>query len=182
MSNRVFNRYKDLALKAEVSLGTNESLEWFRKRIRKDKSLQHDAVTSGLRRGTIRPGNMITYQYFPKHETKLKYYDQYPLIIVLESAKGGWYGANIHYLPPTMRAALLTELNYNNKSLSQIARALENNPITAVCLKRYLSKQVKSTPVLVPKDEWEIAIQLPFEKFAKATQQQVWRNSKRGIR
>ena len=181
MSNRVFNRYRELALKSEVSLGTKESLEWFKKRIRKDSSLQFDSVSSGLRRETLRPGKMVTYQYNPKHEKKLKYYDSNPLIIVLDITKTGWFGANLHYLPPTLRAGLLAELNYNNKTLRQIANALERNPATAVCLKRYLGNQVRSTPVTIPVNEWEIAIQLPFEKFAKATQQQVWRNSKRGI-
>ncbi len=58
---------------------------------------------------------------------------------------------------------------------------MENNPITRVCLKRYLVKQVKSPPVTIPKDEWEIAIQLPFESFIKAGQKKVWRDSRLGI-
>ena len=43
MPNTLFNRYRQLAAKAEVTLGTKESLEWFRKRIRKDSNIKnHD--------------------------------------------------------------------------------------------------------------------------------------------
>ena len=35
MPNTLFNRYKDLAARAEITMGTEESMEWFRNRIRK---------------------------------------------------------------------------------------------------------------------------------------------------
>lgn len=178
MTNKLFNRYRDLADKANIKTGTKESIDWFRKRIRKD-TVTFNNVTEGLRSDPVRPGKMMTYRYDPKHEKKLKYYDTNPLIIVLDITKNGWYGANIHYLPPKMRAALFQELEYNNKPLRTIATALENNPVTAVCLKRYLSSQTRSKPRSIPKDEWEIAIMLPFESFKKASLQSVWRNSKR---
>lgn len=178
MSNKVFNRYRDLAKRANVQTGTKESIEWFRKRIRKD-NVSFNSVTEGLRSDPVRPGKMMTYLYDPKHEKKLKYYDTNPLIIVLDVTNNGWYGANVHYLPPAMRAALFTELDYNKRSLATIAKALENNSVTAKCLKRYLSSQTRSKPRSIPKDEWEIAIQLPFENFKKASMEKVWRDSRR---
>ena len=181
MHNTLFNRYRQLAAKAEVTLGTKESLEWFRKRIRKDSNIKnHDRVTKNLRKARPGPGKMMTYVYDPKYKEKLKYYDNYPLIIMLDLAKGGWYGANLHYLPPTMRVELLEAIEYKKIPLGRIAKALESNPITKLCLKRYLAKQVMSPPVNVPKDECEIAIQLPFESFTKASVKEVWRDTKRG--
>lgn len=178
MTNKLFNRYRKLASKANIKTGTEESINWFRKRVRKD-SVTFNSVAEGLRSDPIRPGKMMMYRYEPKHEKKLKYYDTNPLIIVLDITKDGWYGANVHYLPPQMRAELFQELEYRNKSLRTIATALEGNPVTAICLKRYLSSQIRSKPRSVPKEEWEIAVMLPFESFKKASLQSVWRNSKR---
>ena len=178
MPNTLFNRYKELARKAEITLGTKESLDWFRNRVRKDNRIRnHDRVTKNLSAERPAPGKMVTYVYEPKLKDKLKYYDNYPLIIMLDVTKDGWYGANIHYLPPKLRVALLEEIEYNSKSLRQIASALENNPYTKPCLKRYLSKQVRSVPVTIPKEEWEIAIQLPFENFQKLSMKEIWRES-----
>lgn len=182
MPNNLFNRYRELAAKAEISMGSKESIEWFRNRIRKDSRIRnHDRVTKNLKKERPGPGKLMTYAYDPKFKEKLKYYDEYPLIIMLDTNQTGWYGANLHYLPPQLRVTLLEEIDYRKKPLRAIASALENNPITRVCLKRYLVKQVKSPPVTIPKDEWEIAIQLPFESFVKAGQKKVWRDSRLGI-
>lgn len=182
MPNTLFNRYKELAAKAEVTLGTQESLDWFRNRIRKDSRIRnHDKVTKNLKQERPGPGKMMTYVYEPKHKDKLKYYDNYPLIIMLDKTSDGWYGANLHYLPPSLRVALLEELDYNRRSLMQIASALEKNTYTKPCLKRYLTRQLRSIPVTVPKDEWEIAIQLPFENFQKATMKEIWRQSRNKV-
>ena len=78
-----------------------------------------------------------------------------------------------------MRVELLEAIEYKKIALGRIAKALENNPITKLCLKRYLAKQVMSPPVTVPKDEWEIPIQLPIENFTKASVKEVWRDTKR---
>lgn len=180
MPNTLFNRYKDLAAKAEITMGTKESIEWFRNRIRKDRKIRnHDTVATNFKRERPGPGKMMTYMYDPKTKETLKYYDTHPLIIMLDVNTTGWYGANLHYLPPKLRVELLEEINYRRKTLRNIATALENNPITKICLKRYLTKQVRSQPVTIPKDEWEIAIQLPFENFLKAAEATVWRDTRR---
>jgi len=182
MPNTLFNRYKALAAKAEVSLGTKESMDWFRNRIRKDSQIRnHDRVTKNLKKERPGPGKMMTYVYNPKYADKLKYFDRFPLIIMLDTNVNGWYGANLHYLPPTLRVALLEEIEYKKTTLARIAGALERNPITKACLKRYLTKQLVTRPVTIPKNEWEIAIQLPFENFVKASQKEVWRESKRKV-
>lgn len=182
MSNTLFNRYKDLAAKAEVTLGTKESLKWFSQRIRKDSTISnHDKVTKGLKKERPAPGKLMTYMYDPKYKDKLKYYDMHPLIIVLDINSSGWYGANIHYLPPSLRAKLFEELEYNNNTLNRIATMLSKNSYTAPCLKRYLVRQVRSQPVVIPKAEWEIAIQLPFENFQKQSLKTIWRESRTKI-
>lgn len=182
MTNMLFNRYRNLAAKAEVTLGTKESLKWFSQRIRKESRIRNlDNVTQGLKVERPGPGKLMTYLYDPKYKEKLKYYDSHPLIICLEVAPKGWYGANIHYLPPTLRARLFEELDYNANSLNRIATMLSKNSYTAPCLKRYLAKHVMSQPVVIPKEEWEIAIQLPFENFQKQTMKSIWQESRNKI-
>jgi len=181
MPNTLFNRYKELAEKAEVTRGTKESLIWFQNRIRKDSRIRNiERVTDNLKAERPGPGKMMTYVYDPKFKDKLKFYDTHPLIIMLEKTNNGWYGANLHYLPPKLRVALLQEIEYNKRPLRQISTALEKNPLTRPCLKRYLTKQIRSVPVTVPKEEWEIAIQLPFESFVKEANKTVWRISEKG--
>ena len=179
MSNTVFNRYRDLARKAEITLGTRESAEWFANRIRKDKQIKSiDRVTEGRKARIIEPGGMYTYTYDPKTKEKMKFYDSFPLIICLQIVRGGWYGVNFHYLPPSIRARVLWEIGYKKLPMPRVAKALSLDPRTSPAMKRYLFGQVKSTPRQIPRDEWEIAIQLPYENFQKATNKQVWRDSR----
>ena len=179
MPNTLFNRYRTLAQKAEVSLGTKASMDWFRRRIRKDKPIKdHTRVSRDLKTARFELGSLCTYVYDPKTKDKLPFYDMFPLVIVLAPAKGGWYGCNLHYLPPTIRAEILLDIGYKRANLGQIAKRIENNPLTRPALKRYLQGQLQSKPVVIPRDEWEIAIQLPFENFINATQKQVWKDSR----
>ena len=46
------------------------------------------------------------------------------------------------------------------------------------CFKHYLSKNVRSRFAYVPPPEWEIATFLPLANFEKASQRQVYRDSK----
>ena len=45
------------------------------------------------------------------------------------------------------------------------------------CLKRYLNNHVRSRFVTVYPEEWNVAVFLPTERFAKASKQQVYRDS-----
>lgn len=174
--NDIFKRFNDLASKAEVNRGTRESLDWFRKVIRKD-NVSFDKVVKGLKSQRITPGQMFAYTYDPKTKDTLPFYDSYPLIIVMELTQDGWYGANLHYLPPKVRASVLFDLIQNKKPPRQIVKMLESNPLTKSCLKRYLASQLVTKPKFIPVEDWEIAIQLPFEGFMKASNKTVWQNS-----
>lgn len=177
--SKLFNHYREVADKSGAPKNRRESIEWFRNRLRKDKQINDiKKVTEGLRMSAMFPGSMLIYEYDAKFKKKLPYWDRFPLVIYLQNAPGGWYGANLHYLPPRARSALLYELNVGKNSLAKIAKAMEQNPLTKFCLKRYLFANVKSTPVAVPKDEWEIAISLPFENFQKASNREVWKKAR----
>lgn len=180
MDRNLFIRYDKLAREAQIKRGTKESLEWFRQRVRKD-NVKFESVTSSLSTGRLRPGGMFAYQYDPKLKETLPYYDSNPLVIILEFSPNGWYGANLHYLPPTLRVKLMEEVILQKRRPGQVVSMLESNNMTKVCLKRYLANHVTSKPKEIPQEEWDLAIQLPFESFEKAMMKEVWKKSKSKI-
>ena len=54
-------------------------------------------------------GGFYLYQYDPKWKDKLPWYDIYPLVFPFDYA-GGFYGINVHYLPPNARTDLMLRL------------------------------------------------------------------------
>ena len=48
--------------------------------------------------------------YDPKTKDTLPYYDTFPLVVVVGPAEKGFYGLNLHYLPPILRAKMLDAL------------------------------------------------------------------------
>ena len=177
MSSKVFNKFDRLASQSEIKRGTKDAIDWFRKRVRKDLTTFRK-TEDGLTPAKFTKGEMIMYQYDPKHKDSLPVYDQFPLIILLDKTDDGWYGANLHYLPPQLRAQLLKELSHRKANFAKIARSLEKNDLTKRCLKRYLADHVVTKPKSVPKKDWEIAVFLPFEGFVKQSAKTVWRKSK----
>ena len=45
--------------------------------------------------------------------------------------------------------------------------------------KRYLYSKVKSRFLLIPPEEWQIALFLPTQKFVKSQANQIWKDSKK---
>ena len=132
-------------------------------------------------------GNMFFYKYDPKFAKKLPYWDMYPLVFPFEKAKGGFYGLNLHYIPPRERAVLMDELNNyatNNKYDETTRLKLSYDLLKGIgravpCVKRYLGSNVRSNTVRINADEWEIAIFLPVERFQKEKARVVWNDSKK---
>ncbi len=166
---------------------------WFREKVKQaTASAKMRAVTPNqlLRRetdGDIALGKMFFYKYDPKFEKKLPYWDMYPLVFPFERAKGGFYGINLHYLPPRERAVLMDQLNryasnerYDKTTRLELSYGILRRFGRAVpCVKRYLGDHVKSSTVRIDADEWEIAIFLPVERFQKESKKTVWADSRR---
>ena len=164
---------------------------WFREKVKQaTASTKMRAVTPNqlLRRetdGDNALGKMLFYKYDPKFEKKLPYWDMYPLVFPFEKAKGGFYGLNLHYLPPTQRATLMDQLNryasnerYDASTRLEISyQVLKRFGRAIPCVKRYLSDHVRSNTVRIDADEWEIAIFLPVERFQKRSKSYVWSQS-----
>ena len=167
--------------------------DWFREKVRQaGASARMKAVTPNqlLRRqpdDNILLGKMFFYKYDPKFAKKLPYWDMYPLVFPFERAPGGFYGLNLHYIPPRDRAVLMDNLNQyasNNKydkttRLELSYRLLKRYGRAVPCVKRYLGDRIVSQTVRIDADEWEIAIFLPVERFQKASKGEVWADSRR---
>ena len=167
--------------------------DWFKEKVRQaGASAKMKAVTPNqlLRRqpdDNILLGKMFFYKYDPKFAKKLPYWDMYPLVFPFERAPGGFYGLNLHYIPPRDRAVLMDNLNQyasNNKydqttRLELSYRLLKRYGRAVPCVKRYLGDRIVSQTVRIDADEWEVAIFLPVERFQKASKGTVWADSRR---
>lgn len=169
---------------------SREARDWFR-----DMAQKHGGSPSNLLRQyknkTSGPsiGRMYHFRYNPKTKDKLPYYDTFPLIFMVGPAAGGFYGINLHYLPPHMRAVLMDALytTASNDSLDEstqlkisydiLKRASKFNYFKPT-LKHYLASQVTSTFIEIQPTHWDIALFLPTERFKKANKDTVFNDSR----
>lgn len=143
----------------------------------------------GRTRGGPSVGEMYHFQYDPKGKKTLPYYDRFPLIFMVDSAPGGFYGINLHYLPPTLRAKLMdnlyaitsnkkyddtTKIAFSYKVLKGASRFKYFKPT----FKHYLASNVKSNFIYISPTEWDIALMLPTQRFSKSSADNVWSDSR----
>lgn len=135
-------------------------------------------------------GRMYLYDYFPKGAKTLPYYDLSPLTIVIEKYNDGFLGLNLHYLEPRLRLQLLEALEKyttgqnENRRLQvsyQILKGASSARAFKPCVKRYLYSQVKSRFARIDPENWGRVVLLPLARFRKATQTQVWSDSRKRI-
>lgn len=193
MSN-LFQRLELQAFRAGINPRTKESREWFRKKasnlraINRRELMKEDPLK---RRSKQIVGSMQMFFYDPKTKDTLPYYDTFPLVIVVGPAKEGFYGINLHYLPPTLRAKFLdalmeiagskvdenTKFDLTYRMLTKSSKLRYFKP----CFKHYLSKHVKSDFAEVLAPEWEIATFLPTAQWKKTSSQKVYYDSRNSI-
>ena len=192
MSN-LFQKLEIEAFRAGINPRTDESREWFRKRLQRMRSvnrldLQKETETSN----SPVIGSMSMFFYDPKYKDTLPFYDRFPLAVIVGPAPGGFYGLNLHYLPPILRAKMLDGLMdiTNNKAYDETTKfRMSNGILTRLsklkyykpCYKHYLRKHMKSRFSIVSAPEWEIATFLPTQDFAKANTSSVYAASRRSI-
>jgi len=193
MSNIFYNLEME-AFRNGITPRTKESMDWFRRkaqamrRVNRNELMKQEPVE--LRnRGVV--GNMYMFFYDPKMKDTLPYYDRFPLVVVVGKAEGGFYGLNLHYLPPILRAKMLdglmditnnrvyddsTRFNIRYNTLKRISRLKYYKP----CFKHYLNSQVRSRFAYVQPPEWEIATFLPSADFSKG-KNTVYKDSRKMI-
>lgn len=194
MSN-LFQTLEMEAFRKGITPRTAESRDWFRKkaqqlrRVNRRQLMQSEPLQLQSR---FAPGAMAMFFYQPKTRDKLPYYDSFPLTIIVDKAEGGFYGMNLHYLPPVLRAKFLDSLldNTNNKYYDEKTRfAVNYNYLKRSarmkyfkpCFKHYLTEHVRSRFAMVPAPEWEIATFLPTADWQKAGANKVYADSRKMI-
>ena len=154
----------------------NEPYKWYRNRI---KELGTPSVPELLRSGKLQGKPHIKhlnmFVYAPKFAKKLPYYDTFPLVMYLKPAEGGFYGLNFHYLPYALRARLLDAAGGDDLKVSEV----EGNNLTKPTIKRYLFGYAKSMFRKIDEEDNLTAIMLPVQRFKKASDTQVWADSRR---
>ena len=200
MASNLFQKLELEAFRKGITPRTKESRDWFRKRaaslngnsINRQKLIKEEPLERRNKINTSNPatiGSMFMFFYDPKHKETLPYYDKFPLIFVVGPAPGGFYGLNVHYLPPILRARLLDNLLdiTNNKSYDETMRiklsydllnASQKYKYFKPCFKHYLTPNVKSHFAYVPPSEWEVALFLPTAQWQKASPNKVYRETR----
>ena len=189
MAGRLFDKLEQEAFRAGIAARTKASMDWFQSNVSSMNVSRAALIKDGPTRAGHQYGRMYNFQYDPKTKKQLPYYDRFPLCIPVQTAKGGFYGLNLHYLHPLIRAQFLDEL-YDITNNSKYDRTTKMNVTYQLlkstsrmrffkpCLKHYLSNQIQSPLLLIEPADWEIAIFLPTESFRKVDKNTVWNESR----
>jgi hypothetical protein len=175
--------------------GSLDARDWYREKAREIRSVNPASIITGNKmynRNQVRPGFMYMFGYDPKMKDELPYYDRFPLVFPFESQEGGFLGMNLHYIPHLYRARLMdllydtvnnerfdetTKIRASYRTLNAAARYKYFKP----CVKRYLYSHLTTRFLLIPANEWDIALFLPLERFVKDTKNNVHKESRRII-
>jgi hypothetical protein len=154
-----------------------------------DKVSSNKLMRSGKLLGRPSAGRMCMVFYDPKTRQKLPFYDIFPLVLPVDTFRGGFVGLNFHYLPYGLRYKLLEQLQQfaTNKKFDETTRlqvtynSVKNIGLIKPAIKKYLWRQVQSNFLRVDVDEMAIAIYLPVAQFKKASLSRVFADSRRKI-
>ena len=147
-----------------------ESMDWMKDRsqvisqnIVKEMSSRTEKVS--------RWGHIYQFVYEAKTKSKLKYYDFFPMSIVLEKYKDGFLGINLHYLPLTMRFMFMEQLwKYVSTQTEdfdddtriilryKMLKTISGKKYFRPCLKRYLYSHMKTPMYHIPANKWMYAM------------------------
>ena len=193
MVSKVFDEILAQGVRSgQLPARTQQSRDWFRTAARKTKVTPESVIRSERTRfkNRVTMGKMYLFNYDPKHKATLPYYDRYPLIFPVQKADGGFYGINMHYLPHVLRAILMDALyslsrdrRYDEKTRLKLSYSILNGAAKYKAFrptfKRYLTNHVRSRFIEISSAEWDIALMMPLQKFAKASASEVWRDSRK---
>ena len=171
----------------DASKGRPKSTAWYREKIKEfGQPGAMDLIRDGKRNSKPFYGKLNMFFYDPKHKKTLPYYDTFPLVLPLEKYPDGFLGINMHYLPIPLRIRLLDRLvDYsNNTRFDETTRLvvdyskLKSIRLIRPTIHKYLSGYTKSQFRRIDADEFTIATLLPVQRFKKASESAVWKESR----
>ena len=196
MSN-LFQTLEYEAFRSGINPRTKQAQDWFRKkaqqmrRVNRNELMRENELNLVNRQNPL-IGSMNMFFYDPKGKDTLPFYDRFPLAIIVGPAPKGFYGLNLHYLPPILRAKLLdallditnndkydetTRFELSYKTLQGTSKMRYFKP----CFKHYLTQHVKSRLARVSSPEWEIATFLPTASWEKSSAANVYREARKAL-
>jgi hypothetical protein len=180
--------------------GRDLSVRWFRSKIKElGTPDQRQLIREGLVKTRPAVGQMNFFIYSPKYKydrNVLPYYDQFPLIMPLQSdngmvmENGSFLGLNFHYLSIPMRLKLLnlitefaTDEKYDESTRFRLTwNRIKRNKLVWPCVKRYLVDHTKSPFRVIDAEDMMTAVLLPVQNFKHATDGQVYNRSRQVMR
>lgn len=183
-------RAQDSAAEAYVALANQLS----RRSVNGNDFLRHNAKRL---QPTLQPrhlGRLCSYFYDPKWKDELPYFDRFPLVIPVNLYSDGFLGLNLHYLPMNRRAILMDALYtrvIRGNHLDErkrimiswgIVQAAARNRNYLPCVKRYLYSHLRSKIYMIEPEDWNIALFVPTDRWAKANKSRVYQESLQKIR
>ena len=208
MARMVFQKIlEEGTKKGNLPRASNRAVKWFQQKARRIRttprqiwSLKERHKHYTLRRRLL--GNMYYFFYEAEGKKTLPYWDAFPLVIPIELTNDGFLGLNFHYLDWRLRALLMdrildlerdspepsdrSEQSQQGKldwrkigydRLSRFAKYKYFRP----CLKRYKFSNMRSRMIQLTKEEWDIALFLPLERFQNERKTNIWMDSRRQI-
>ena len=201
----IYQKILDEGVRAgQVPAKTRSARNWFRSLAEQTRGSTPNQIinTAPKIQLTRQPqiGFMYNFFYDPKMKDTLPYYDTFPLIFPFKSGfararaieGGAFYGINLHYLPPQLRARLMdalytvsTDKTFDENTRIRISYNILNRAskfrFFKPCVKKYLVSHVRSRFVKINADQWDTALFLPTERFRKKSKQFVYRESRKAI-
>tara|TARA_A100001011_G_scaffold173722_1_gene182417 strand:+ start:4513 stop:5070 length:558 start_codon:yes stop_codon:yes gene_type:complete len=172
----------------KAAKGRPRSTDWFRDKIKEfGQPGAMDLIRDGKQKNTPFFGRLNMFFYDPKLKKTLPYYDRFPLVLPLERYSDGFLGINFHYLPINLRIRLLDRMvDFSNNTEFDESTTLDVDytgvkgiRLVKPTLKRYLSGRVKTNFRRIDADEFTVATLLPVQRFSKASEAEVYRDSRK---
>ena len=182
---------------SKIKAKGKQAMSWFKDVVKKTRAAAFPASTGradlmGERNTGIQAkptiGRLYLFQYDAKWKDILPYWDVWPLIFPFDFASNGFYGINLHYLPPNARIDLMLRLIKaqgasgnlsDNYKLKLSYNIITNYPPAKPCIKRYLFSHVQGRGFYgIKGEDWSYAASLPLHKFKGASEGTVWGDSK----
>lgn len=170
---------------------TKAAAKWFTNSVKTLAKKIPDGMIELRVMGTPPVGEIALFRYDPKHKKTLPYYDEHPLILVVDFTSEDFWGINLHYIPPDMRKKFIDQLyklkmeNMDDykayiKKAMPLLNALGNSDLFSHCYKQYKVKgHVKSKFAIIKPEYWKVVSRLPLQQFKKQDQKVVWQDAKR---
>ena len=163
--------------------GRELSVRWYRSKINElaPRITAGEMLAQGKSTATPNYGLLNLFNYKPLGPDRLKYYDMFPLIMLIGFEKETFLGLNFHYLNPKLRAILLDRVTAKIGGGIIKWNKIVQIPQVAPTVKRYRYDHIMRKVIPIEEKEQELAIFLPLERFKKASRAKVWADSKKRI-